>query len=521
MEFSIEVELIVLMMVITSVAMGVRYFSTLPYTIALIFAGIILSFFNIFPDIHLTPELIFHVLLPPLLFEAAFNLHAGELRENVKPILAYAIFGVIIAVFVTAFLLENTFSLLNATDPMPLLACLLFGAVISSTDPISVLAIFKQLGVPKRLSSIIEGESLLNDGVSVVVYGIILAAITSGSHFSLTHGIKEFVIVAFGGALVGTILGLTFSRITALVDDHLIEITLTTILTYLAYIVAEYFEVSGVISVIAAGLMVGNYGTKIGMSPTTRVSVKDFWDYIAFVINSVVFFIIGLEVGIVNIFTNIHYIAIAIVSVLIGRTVSILILTPIISKVDRPISFKWQAIFIWGGVRGALAMALALAIPQDYQFREIILIMTFGVVGFSLIVQGLSIKGLLKFLQVGGRDKNLETYEYERGKLIGVNGAIEELEAMHKGALISTHVYNLLSEHNTKDIEKAKDIIEELAKDPNVKEYEFKTSLKRLLLKQKDSVQDSMKHGIISSHIGEKVITTINTQLLYLDGKED
>ncbi|ADN10070.1 Na+/H+ antiporter [Sulfurimonas autotrophica] len=516
MESPIETEIILLLMVIISVAMGVRYYSKLPYTIALIFAGILLSFFDIFPDIRLTPELIFNVLLPPLLFEAAFNLNAHELKENIKPILIYAVFGVIIAVLSTGFLLHSSFSFFHIDTTMPLIACLLFGAVISSTDPISVLAIFKQLGVPVRLSSIIEGESLFNDGVSVVVYGIVLAAITTHSDFSLIHGLKEFVIVAFGGAVTGAILGLTFSRITALVDDHLIEITLTTIVTYLTYIVAEYFDVSGVIAVIVAGLMVGNYGTKIGMSPTTRVSVKDFWAYIAFIINSIVFFIIGLEVGITNIFTNIHYILIAIIAVLIGRTISVTVLTQFINQVDKKISFKWQAVFIWGGVRGALAMALALAIPKEYEYRDIILVMTFGVVGFSLIVQGLSIGKLLDFLHVGGRDKNLDTYEIEKGKLIAINGASQELEVMYKEALISGHIYKILSEHYSKDIAKAKEIIEKIAHDPNVKDYEFKTSFKRLLLKEKDSIQDSMKHGIISSQAGEQLINTINKEILHL-----
>ena len=516
MQSSIEVEIILLFMIIISVAMSVRYFSNLPYTIALIFTGIILSFFDIFPDIRLTPELIFHVLLPPLLFEAAFNLNANELKQNAKPILIYAIFGVIIAVFATAFLLQGAFSFFSPQNEIPLIAALLFGAVISSTDPISVLAIFKQLGVPKRLSSIIEGESLLNDGVSVVIYGIVLSAIISHSHFSLTHGIKEFVIVAFGGAVVGGILGLTFSKITALVDDHLVEITLTTILTYLSYMTAEYFEVSGVISVIAAGLMVGNYGTKIGMSPTTRVSVKDFWDYIAFVINSVVFIIIGLEVGIVHIFSNFHYIIVAIISVLLGRTIAILLLTPFINKIYRKITFKWQAIFIWGGVRGALAMALALAIPVTYEYRDLILIMTFGVVGFSLIVQGLSIGKLLEILKIGGRDKNLEEYELKKGKLIALNGALLELKEMRRDALISEHVHDLLLEYNTKDILKAKESIERLIKNPDVKDYEFKTSLKRLLLKQKDALQESMKHGDISLPIGEKLIAKINTEILFI-----
>jgi len=511
MHFSLEAEMILMMIAIVSVAMSVRYYSKLPYTIALIIAGIVISFFNIFPDIRLTPELIFSILLPPLLFEAAFNLNPHHLKENIKPVLIYAVFGVLIAVFTTGFLLHTIFG-----GIMPFIACLLFGAVISSTDPISVLAIFKELGVPKRLSAIIEGESLLNDGISVVVYGIILASITSEVTFSISYGFKEFITVAFGGVLVGAILGLTFSKITAMIDDHLIEITLTTIVTYLTYMTAEYFKVSGVIAVISAGLMVGNYGTKIGMSPTTRVSVKDFWDYIAFVINSIVFFIIGLEVSIAHIFQNFHFIVIAIASVLLGRTVSILVLTPFINMIDKKICLKWQSIFIWGGVRGALAMALALAIPKDYQYRDIILIMTFGVVGFSLIVQGLSISKLLSILHIGGKDKSLEEYELKKGRLIALNGANQELEMMYREALISEQVYKLLLEYNEKDMVKSKEIIETLTQNPEIRDYEFKTSLKRLLLKEKDSIQESMKHGIISITTGEKLIASINGKILFI-----
>ena len=161
-------------------------------------------------------------------------------------------------------------------------------------------------------------------------------------------------------------------------------------------------------------------------------------------------------------------------------------------------------------------MALALAIPKEYEYRDIILVMTFGVVGFSLIVQGLSIGKLLSIMHIGGRDKNLDTYEIEKGKLIAINGASQELEVMYDEALISKHVYTILSKHYTKDIEQAKTIIEEIAHDPKVKDYEFKTSFKRLLLKEKDSIQESMKHGIISSQAGEKLITTINKEILQL-----
>jgi len=513
---AIEIEIIVLLMVITSVAMTMRFLK-FPYTIALIFAGIILSFFDIFPDIRLTPELIFQVLLPPLLFEAAFNLNFNELKENIKPVLIYAVIGVLIAVFITGGLLFFGFRNLSLGISLPFIAAILFGSVISSTDPISVLAIFKELGVPKRLSLIIEGESLFNDGISVVVYGIILSIAVGTTEFSLVHGIKEFVAVAFGGALVGTILGLTFSKITAMIDDHLIEITLTTILAYLAFIAAEHFEVSGVISVICAGLMVGNYGSRIGMSPTTRVSVKDFWEYIAFIINSVVFFIIGLEVNSVHLLKYLPYIILAIVCVLIGRTVAILFLTPFINRMDKKITFKWQAVTIWGGVRGALAMALALAIPKDYQYREIILLMTFGVVAFSLIVQGLSIKGLLKLLKIGGRDKSLDEYEYEKGKFIALNDYFKELLNMFEAGLISKKVYDLLLEDIKDDMHKAQERIEELAKNDKVSTYEYKSSLKRLLLKEKDAINEAVKNGVISSFTAEKLLKEINDKLIGLE----
>jgi CPA1 family monovalent cation:H+ antiporter len=219
----------------------------------------------------------------------------------------------------------------------------------------------------------------------------------------------------------------------------------------------------------------------------------------------------------INIFTNFHYIALGILAVLIGRVVSVIVLTPLVNLVDKPISFKWQSIFIWGGVRGALAMALALAIPKEYEYRDMILMMTFGVVGFSLIVQGLSIAPLLKLLKIGGKDKNLQKYEYEKGKLIAINSALTDLELMYQEALISEHVYNLLLKYQTKDLDRAKEIIENLAKNDDVKEYEFKTSLKRLFSKQKDSIQESMKHGIISSQVGEELISLINKEMLFVD----
>ena len=233
--------------------------------------------------------------MPPLLFEAAFHLDLDELRHNLLPIVTLAVPGVLITTLIIGGITALGIGL-------PLGVAMVFGALLSATDPVSVVAFFRQLGAPRQLASIVEGESLFNDGTAVVVFRIALAIAVS-RQFSLVGSVTNFLWLAAGGLVVGGLLGWVVSKLIARVDDYLIETTLTTILAYGAYLAAERLHVSGVLAVVAAGLVNGNIGPA-GMSPTTRIVIFNFWEYVAFVANSLVFLLIGLDINVQRIVAN-------------------------------------------------------------------------------------------------------------------------------------------------------------------------------------------------------------------------
>jgi CPA1 family monovalent cation:H+ antiporter len=265
---------IALLLVASGVAMATKWVRV-PYTLALIIVGLVISPMHFLPIVHVSPELILLIFLPALLFEAAWNLKLDHLRENWLPILTLAVVGVAVSVGVVGAVLHFGIGLGWSS-------ALLFGAMISATDPVSVLALFKRLGAPKRLTAIVENESLFNDGTAVVFFRIILGIVigtTAGSAGDLAlHSLREFCLVVFGGVAIGATIGILASVLTSYFDDHLLEITLTTIVAYGSFLIAESLHVSPVIAVLAAGLIIGNYGRQRGMSPTTQVAVNSFWE---------------------------------------------------------------------------------------------------------------------------------------------------------------------------------------------------------------------------------------------------
>ncbi len=263
METSNIVEFLVLLLISASLIALATSRLRIPYTIALIFGGFAIDLFHLpitemlGPNAQvLTPEVIFVVFLPGLLFESGININVRHLRENIRPIMLLAIAGILISTVITGYAI-------NLALGMPLLVALLFGSLISATDPISVLALFKDMGVHKRLSTIVEGESLFNDGTAVVVFQILLAGVLSGD-LALVDGVRQFFVVSVGGAALGLLFGYAASKLTAQVDDARIEITLTTIVAYGSYLVAESLGVSGIIATVLAGVMVGSYGAPTG-----------------------------------------------------------------------------------------------------------------------------------------------------------------------------------------------------------------------------------------------------------------
>jgi CPA1 family monovalent cation:H+ antiporter len=317
---------------------------------------------------------------------------------------------------------------------------LLFGAIVAATDPIAVLAIFKRLGVPHDLEVLVEGESLFNDGTAVVLSRILLGLVLAGT-ISVTDGILNFVVVVGGGLLIGLATGALFSRLTAKIDDHLIEITLTTILTYGTFIAAEALEVSGVIAVVAAGLVLGNVGARRGMSPTTRLALLTFWEYIAFLLNSAIFLLIGLEVNLGNLIGDLLPALIAIVAVLLARAVVVYGLGLIVLPLPPVLPRRWLHVMFWAGLRGAVSLAVVLSLPFDLPARPLLLDLTFGVVLFTLLVQGLSMGPLVQRLGLSGDDRRRQDYRARRAQLMMLRAGWRELQRLEDDAVLPPHIY--------------------------------------------------------------------------------
>ncbi len=346
----VELEFLVLgaLLIVSFVAVVVRRFRV-PSTVILVLVGMALSFRTSQP-IELTSDIILFFFLPPLLFEAAFHLDLRQLQRDTPTIALLAIVGVLLATLVVG-------GIISLGTGLPLGVALVFGSLIAATDPVSVIAIFRKLGAPKRLEGLLEGESLFNDGTAIVLFGLALEALLIGE-FNFVDGILGFILVSGGGIVVGLGLGWVVSRMIAMVDDHLIETTLTTVLAFGAYLVAEQLHLSGVLAVVAAGLVTGSIGER-GMSPTTRIVVFNFWEYVTFLVNSAVFLLIGLQIEVSALWESRALGLWAIFAVLVARAIGIYGLT----SFRRSFPSKWRHVLFWGGLRGAIALALALSLP--------------------------------------------------------------------------------------------------------------------------------------------------------------
>ena len=371
-----------------------------PYTVALVAGGSMLSALRLprlspldpgqRPD-SLTPDVILIVFLPALVFEGGVKLNVRDLLRNSAPLLLLANLGVLVAALVTGYLV-------HWTTGLPVQIALLFGAIISATDPISVLAIFKDLRMDKRLSLIVEGESLLNDGTAAALFQIVLAGIISG-HVGVSTGVGQFLFAVLGGVVLGSFLGYAGSRLTRTIDDPEVQITLTAVVAYSSYLLAYQLHLSGIIATASAGLIVGNLGTK-NCSAQTKTALESFWAYVAFIMNSLVFLLIGLEIHVDELLRSWRPVLLAVGAVLVGRALSVYLLVPVSNVLTEKIPLRWQHVIVWGGLRGALALALALSLDSTFPDRARVLDLTFGVVAFSILVQGLTIKPLLKRLRL-------------------------------------------------------------------------------------------------------------------------
>jgi CPA1 family monovalent cation:H+ antiporter len=512
MTASSTVEFLMWLLIAASIIAVIAIRSRIPYAVALVLGGLALGSLRLpiveaiyqahRPD-WLTPEVILIFFLPALLFEGSLKINLRQLLENLFPILILATVGVVAATLVAGYLVHWLVGL-------PLLMALLFGAIISATDPIAVLSIAKEMGVTKRLSLLLEGESLLNDGTAVVLFQILLAGVITGN-FSFATGVGRFLQSVLGGAMIGFVLGYLASKVTTRIDEPQIEITLTTILAYGSYLLAHHFRVSGVIATVVAGLIDGNLGTR-GMSPRSRVALWSFWEYASFVINSILFLLIGMEVRVADLLHEWRAVALAIGAVVLGRVLAVYGLAGLTNLFSRKISLRWQHVLVWGGLHGALSLALALSLNPNFQYREKILTFTFGVVAFSMVAQGLSIKSLIRRLGIStAREDEADRI---RAQQIAVSSARSELDEMLKVHLLSTPIYEKLRrELEARLVTLSEQISDIYSRDSGRAESEMQTAKIRLMAAERSSIEEAVRDGLISAQTGAKTTDAMDSQL--------
>jgi CPA1 family monovalent cation:H+ antiporter len=376
-----------LLLIAAIVAMLARRFR-MPYSVGLVVAGISLSLLHVLPQIRFSRELIFTILLPPLIFEAALHIHWQELRKDYLVILVMATVGVLLSACVTTLGMHY---IVNWEWP----SALLFSVLIAATDPVSVIAMFKEAGTRGRLRFLTETESLFNDGTAAVAFTVAVGFVL-GRNITPVEVVKTVLLTMGGGILCGAVVAVTVLLLAGRTEDHLVEITLTTVGAYGSFLLAEHFQFSGVLATLTGGLILGNFGPLGALSPKGKDAIESFWEYAAFVANSFVFLLIGMNGTKVN-FPEVWRIALAaVLLVMAGRAAAVYLTLLPFSQSSSRVSLRHQHVLFWGGLRGALALALALGLPATVPRREEIIIISFTVVAFSVFVQGLTVVPLLR-----------------------------------------------------------------------------------------------------------------------------
>lgn len=399
------------------------WFRQIPYTLLLVIVGLGLAVVDI-RLITLSPDLILLIFLPPLLFEAGWNLEWKNLKENLVPICLYAIFGVVISVVGIGLGLQHIAGLTLGT-------ALLIGASLSATDPVSVIALFRELGVSKRLTTLMEGESLFNDGVAVVAFTLLISAAMGTRELSIPVAVVQFSAFVGIGVGIGSLIGFGISYITQRFDLPSVEQSLTLVAAYGAYILSEELGGSGVIAVVTVGLVLGNFGSRIGMNPRTRLIVSEFWEFTAFLVNSIVFLLIGDQVRFDSLTENAPVILVAIATVLLTRLVGIFGLGFISNAIaNANLDGKTQTVLWWGGLRGSVSVALALSVPDSFEQKELIIATVFGVMLFTLLVQGMTTEPLLQKLKLMGVQPLKQQYMEAIARRVALNRVIAHLSTI-------------------------------------------------------------------------------------------
>ncbi len=520
---------IVWLLIAVALVAVLTHFVRVPYTIALVVAGLALGVIGGPFEVPLTEALILDVFIPALLFEAAYNLSWPRLRAEIRPITALAIPGVIAGTFIVGAIVHLA--------GLRWSVALLFGALISATDPVSVLATFRRIGANRRLAIIVEGESLFNDGTSLVIFKLVLTVVIAGGVTASTT-ILAFIASIAGGIAVGLAIGYLGALLLRQIDDYLVEVTVTLLMAYGAFIACEHAHLtvrgnevgaSPVIAVVVLALVTGNYAARASMSARTRLSMYDTWELIGYFANSLIFLLIGLQIHTASVTrAAVPLILWAIVGILVSRAIVVYGVGVYTNWRNAPvfrIPLRFQHVILWGGLRGAISLAAALSIPGDaVPERPTIIVMTFGIVVFTLLVQGLTIRPLVARLGLSGTDHSAHLLAFERlqGQLVATQAARRALKELSDAGEIAPNVFTQVSHAYEERGVRLREALEGLNVSANeIRAEQVIVARRKALQAEKDALLSLRKRGTLTGSVYRALNADIDRRLLRLEEEPD
>ncbi|UBF24475.1 sodium:proton antiporter [Kovacikia minuta CCNUW1] len=504
--------LIILLLIATVVALITQRLR-IPYVTGLVLAGLPITEL-LSRRVGLDPALVLNLFLPILIFEAAINTDISRLRSTFKPISLLAGPGSIFSAAIIAAMVKYGLGL----DWVP---ALLVGVILANTDTVSMIAVFKEIRVPSRLSTIVEGETLFNDAAALVSFNLILIVYATGS-LTVVEGIKELVVVALGGSVVGGILGYLSLPVFTRLNDSLSSLLLTVALALGTFQIGQFLGVSGAVAVVVAGLIFGNLGLSRSTSASDRITLLSFWEYAGFSVNTFIFLLIGIEINPATLWRILPSILFVVLAYQLGRILSVYLLLAGIRWFDRPIPLRWQHVLFLGNIKGSLSMALALSIPLTLPGRDNIIALVFGAVLFSLVGQGLSLPWLVKQLKLSHVSERMQQAGTLQIRLIASKAAQDELDSLLKSGLLPKAVYEELWASYQTRVAKSEQILRDLYNRRQAEQLENERSeldsiRRRLLLAEKGALGDALRKRIIPEDLVQPYIKDLDQQLLKLE----
>ncbi|MEO8228828.1 MAG: cation:proton antiporter [Chloroflexota bacterium] len=361
----------------------------LPYSVALVLVGLLAgagaTLVGLGEPPRIAPEIVLAVLLPGLVFEAAYRLEIGQLRRSAGSLALLAVPGVVISAAVVALFL-------NVATGLRLDLAFIVGAMVSATDPVAVVSTFRRLRVPPGLATVVEGESLLNDGTGLVIFAIALQALAQP--VGPVEALVTFAASISISALIGLATGFLAARLMSLVDDHLVELTISLVLAYGTYLLADAIHASGIIATVVAAVVLGNYGRPRTISQPGIDALDTVWEFLAYLLTAIVFLLVGLAIPPARLLDSAVWIGWGVVGALVGRAIVVYVMLRLavrwlpLDGSPAALPPGWYHVLFWSGLRGAVAVAAALALPVDVPQRDLLQGVTFGIVLFTLLVQG-------------------------------------------------------------------------------------------------------------------------------------